>query len=197
MLGGSQRGGPRPLLRQRTLPHPGARAVSLAERRPLMRHHEFMAVKGVGIEFFLESRIGEDEARARAVFDRDGAADSRVALTPNDRVSMTGWRMLAECVLKRDMLFVHHDVPQEGSGRARVDIVCATCEETYRMPATANSPGRLLRPSPVRAGMAATRSGHAGRLSEGGEAYPAMAVRTCRSGEVIAASPDRGPKARA
>lgn len=119
------------MLRQRILPHPGARVVSLAERRPLMRHHEFMAVKGVGIEFFLESRIGEDEARARAAFARDGAADSRVALTPNDRVSMTGWRMLAECVLKRDMLFVHHDVPQEGSGRARVDIICATCEETY------------------------------------------------------------------
>ena len=91
-----------------------------------------MAVKGVGIGFFLKSRLGEDEARARAALDRDAAAaDSRVVLTPNDRASMTGWRMLAECVLKRDMLFVHHDVPRQGFGRPGVDIICATCEETY------------------------------------------------------------------
>jgi hypothetical protein len=88
-----------------------------------------MGVKRVGTEVFLQARIEEDEARARAALDGHGAADSRVELTPDDRVSMTGWRMRAECALKRDMLFVHHEVPQESVDR--VEFICATCEEPY------------------------------------------------------------------
>ena len=37
--------------------------------------------------------------------------------------------MLAECALKRDMLFVHHDVPHDEDHG--VAIVCAVCEEPY------------------------------------------------------------------
>jgi hypothetical protein len=83
----------------------------------------------MSIQEFLESRIRDDERLAREGVAGTALEDSRLALTDEDRVSATGWRMLSEVALKRDMLFCHHDVPAEDLGT--LAIVCATCREPY------------------------------------------------------------------
>jgi hypothetical protein len=83
----------------------------------------------VDLNQFLEQRIAEDEVRATAAMKQLPVADSRLAVTNDHRVSATGWRVLAEAALKRDMLFTHHDVPRED--RRTFAIVCATCDEPY------------------------------------------------------------------
>lgn len=83
----------------------------------------------MSIQEFLESRIKEDEHLAREGVARTALEDSRLAMTDEGRVSATGWRMLSDVALKRDMLFCHHDVPSEEPGT--LAIVCATCQEPY------------------------------------------------------------------
>jgi hypothetical protein len=81
------------------------------------------------LDQFLEQRIVDDEQHARAAMERLPAEDSRLMETGHSRVSATGWRVLAEAALKREMLFGHHDVPRE-DGHSLV-IECAACQEPY------------------------------------------------------------------
>lgn len=90
----------------------------------LVRKHAVMS-----IQEFLESRVEDDERLAREGVARTAVEDSRLALTADGRVSATGWRILSEVALKREMLFCHDDAPSPILGTPR--IVCVTCEEPY------------------------------------------------------------------
>jgi hypothetical protein len=89
-----------------------------------MREHAVMS-----IQKFLESRIEDDERLAREGMARTDLADSRLVMTDDGRLSASGWRVLSEVALMRDMLFCHYDVPSEEPGA--LAIVCATCQEPY------------------------------------------------------------------
>jgi hypothetical protein len=89
-----------------------------------MREHAVMS-----IQKFLESRIEDDERLAREAMATTDLEDSRLALTDDGRVTATGWRMLSEVELKREMLLCHDDDLSEAPGRPT--IVCVTCREPY------------------------------------------------------------------
>lgn len=98
------------------------RASPKAGRR--VREHVSMSIEG-----FLTSRIEDDERLAEAAVAKLALQDSRLALTDDGRVSATGWRMLSETALKREMLFSHHDEPRDDG--PTMTIVCVTCQEPF------------------------------------------------------------------
>lgn len=81
------------------------------------------------LDAFIEARVDEDERRAREAMERVPMEDSRLSLTGDGLVGATGWRVLAEAALKREMLFAHDDVPVRRD--RSVEIECFTCKEPY------------------------------------------------------------------
>lgn len=81
------------------------------------------------LDAFMEARVDEDERRAKEAMGRAPLEDSRLGLTSEGLVGATGWRVLAEAALKREILFAHHDVPARHD--RSVEIECFTCKEPY------------------------------------------------------------------
>ncbi|KQZ87422.1 hypothetical protein ASD62_17710 [Phycicoccus sp. Root563] len=86
---------------------------------------------GIGIDEFLEKRVRDDERLGREALAKMPTEDSRLLEASDGRVSATGWRILRDAALKREMIFSHDDYLElPADGRPPV-VECVTCRELY------------------------------------------------------------------
>ncbi|KQZ90529.1 hypothetical protein ASD62_15815 [Phycicoccus sp. Root563] len=83
------------------------------------------------LDQFFEERILQDEAIAKAAIAAAPLQDSRLTAHADGRVAMTGWRLLAEASLKREVLFTHDDYVPTSADRRPPIVECVTCQKPY------------------------------------------------------------------